>query len=722
MKTFHELNEAFPSLLDENGNRKTFERFLNDVQSIDETYNRNYLRAEYNFVHQSAQMAAKWEHFAEDGDRYYLQYRTAGDDKVRPEHAALNRVTLPMSDPFWETYYPPNGWNCFTSYTPVLTANGWKRIASIKKGDLVVGGSGKLREVTATLARPFKGDLVTIVTKGAKATCTPNHRFCTRRGWVAAEDLHEGDIIIQVGEQSALHLLVHTVGNAYTILRYGLMACVRKRKAIAALAIYYKPKAGDKEVDHIPSEKLTLLEQNAHCNEVTAHDFFALAHWCAQCAHPLWMKFAGGKRPLGRLLSYIRSEKRRGKLQLFRYATNEAAVRLRLALAHMKTLGRKLAVRLGNPSGRFCTSGIVIGPLGSDSIAAMPDRDSQLIEDTMHGSVVDSPMDSEPSEAPLFGGIPEFCGIEDIHAFDGFHSFFDFLRNTFLHNRYVLVEDKVTKKKRELTVFNLSISGDESYIVPIGIAHNCRCTVVQVLKWKYDKPDSKEAMDRGKEALDGERFNIFRFNSGKQQKAVPDYNPYTIRRCNDCDIAKGDDNTKLVSHVPDNEACAACKIIRCMNAPYSTEKTARGEVRVHSKHGKNERAENVRIASYLANKHGYAIDLLPQEQRHQDADTYNKTLGCKQEYKVNSTPTASSIDSLLRKAKKQADNIVLSVESDIPLGTLKAAIIDRVRRSENIKSLTIVYQPNKGAAPKDATYTREEMIKTDFKIKREDFS
>ena len=120
MKTFHELNEAFPSLLDENGDRKPFERFLNDVRSIDETYNRNYLRSEYNFVHQSAQMAAKWEQFSEDGDRYYLQYRTAGDDKVRPEHAALNRITLPMSDPFWESYYPPNGWNCRCTVVQVL--------------------------------------------------------------------------------------------------------------------------------------------------------------------------------------------------------------------------------------------------------------------------------------------------------------------------------------------------------------------------------------------------------------------------------------------------------------------------------------------------------------------------------------------------------------------------------------------------------------------------
>lgn len=112
IKTFHELNEAFPSLLDSNGNRKTFEAFLNDVRKIDNTYNSNYLRAEYNFVQSSAEMAAKWERFSEDGDRYNLQYRTANDGKVRPEHAALNGVTLPPSDPFWEEYYPPNGWNC----------------------------------------------------------------------------------------------------------------------------------------------------------------------------------------------------------------------------------------------------------------------------------------------------------------------------------------------------------------------------------------------------------------------------------------------------------------------------------------------------------------------------------------------------------------------------------------------------------------------------------
>ena len=112
MKTFHELKEAFPSLLDENGEKKPFERFLKDVQRVDETYNRNYLRAEYNFVSTSAEMAARWEEFEKDGDRYFLQYRTVGDDRVRKEHMALDATTLPVEHPFWDTHYPPNGWNC----------------------------------------------------------------------------------------------------------------------------------------------------------------------------------------------------------------------------------------------------------------------------------------------------------------------------------------------------------------------------------------------------------------------------------------------------------------------------------------------------------------------------------------------------------------------------------------------------------------------------------
>lgn len=112
IKTFHELNEAFPSLLDEEGNRKPFNQFLNDVQKVYDAYNVQYLRTEYNFAQASALMAARWKQFEQDGDRYYLQYRTVGDKRVRRTHRMLHNITLPITSPFWEKYFPPNGWGC----------------------------------------------------------------------------------------------------------------------------------------------------------------------------------------------------------------------------------------------------------------------------------------------------------------------------------------------------------------------------------------------------------------------------------------------------------------------------------------------------------------------------------------------------------------------------------------------------------------------------------
>lgn len=718
IKTFHELNEAFPSMLDENGNKKPFERFLNDVRKINDTYNANYLHAEYNFVQASATMAAKWEQFSEDGDRYYLQYRTAKDDKVRPEHAALDGVTLPMSDSFWETYYPPNGWNCFLPNTPVLTANGWKHIASIKKGDLVIGGSGEFREVTATLSRPFEGDLVTIITKGAKSTCTPNHRFCTRRGWVAAENLHKGDIIIQVGERSPLHLLVHAVGNTYTLLCYALMACIRKGKAVASLAVNHKPEFFNKEIYDVASNKLANLEWKAHCKEVASHDFFAFTQWQTQCAHPLWMKLASGKGIFNRILSYRWSKQRRGALQFVRYITNEAAIFLGLTLAHVKSFSCKFMVCLSKTFGCILSSFFRSNPLNADSCASMPDRNAQFAKNAMHSSSVHFPISNEPSEASLLSDVSEFCGIKDIHSFDGFHSFFDFLRNTFFHNRYVLVEGKVTKKNRNTKVFNLSIDKDESYIVPVGIAHNCRCTVVQVRKQKYPATEHAEAMSRGEEAMNDERYNIFRFNSGKQGKTMPDYNPYTIRRCNDCDVAKG--KLKL-SFVPENNLCASCiKTRECWARRQEDDpetfyecETRRGKVRVSSKHGKTEKKENVRVATYLAEKHEHEIDLIANPQNETSADSFNRTLGIEQEYKVNTTPTKSSIDNLIRKGAKQADDIVLFVDSEISLNDLSSALHDRVRRT-NLKTVIIVIDE------KDKTYTYDEITAKGFKIRQAD--
>ncbi|HUV66987.1 MAG TPA: phage minor head protein [Sedimentisphaerales bacterium] len=40
------------------------------------------------------------------------EYSTAGDDRVRLEHAALEGIVLPKDDPQWASIAPPNGWSC----------------------------------------------------------------------------------------------------------------------------------------------------------------------------------------------------------------------------------------------------------------------------------------------------------------------------------------------------------------------------------------------------------------------------------------------------------------------------------------------------------------------------------------------------------------------------------------------------------------------------------
>ena len=186
-------------------------------------------------------------------------------------------------------------------------------------------------------------------------------------------------------------------------------------------------------------------------------------------------------------------------------------------------------------------------------------------------------------------------------------------------------------------------------------------------------------------------------------------------------VAKGDGKTNLAAFIPQSNLCEACRAVRrCWerrqdNAPETFEvcPTDRGKVRVSSKHGRNEKRENVRIATYLANKHGYEIDLIANPDNESSADSFNKTLGIIQEYKTNATPTKSAIDNLIRKGAKQARDLVLFVESSISMDDLSSALHNRVSRTK-IHTVMVVIDG------KDKTYSFAEIAEKGFKIRQAD--
>lgn len=112
-KSYQQLREISSLIYESNGDLRPFNEFLKDVRKVNATYNVHYLNAEYNHAVASSQMAVNWQGYMENIDvAPWLKYQTAGDERVREEHRGLDGAIKRKDDPFWNTWYPPNGWMC----------------------------------------------------------------------------------------------------------------------------------------------------------------------------------------------------------------------------------------------------------------------------------------------------------------------------------------------------------------------------------------------------------------------------------------------------------------------------------------------------------------------------------------------------------------------------------------------------------------------------------
>ena len=71
------------------------------------------LRTIYDVNMRASLAAGQWQRINRvRARRPYLRYSAVLDDRTRPDHRAWHGTVLRIDDPWWNTHFPPNGWNC----------------------------------------------------------------------------------------------------------------------------------------------------------------------------------------------------------------------------------------------------------------------------------------------------------------------------------------------------------------------------------------------------------------------------------------------------------------------------------------------------------------------------------------------------------------------------------------------------------------------------------
>ena len=114
-RTHRMQNDLASRLLDEDGNLKSFDQWVRDVQGMASHYCGTWLRTEYDTAVIRAHRAADWKHFEDEADVFpnvrWMPTTSPNQDPLHRQYWEA-RLTLPVNHPFWNDHRPGDRWNC----------------------------------------------------------------------------------------------------------------------------------------------------------------------------------------------------------------------------------------------------------------------------------------------------------------------------------------------------------------------------------------------------------------------------------------------------------------------------------------------------------------------------------------------------------------------------------------------------------------------------------
>lgn len=112
-KNYQQLKETTRALVGDDGKIRTWTEFKRAAFAINKDHVTTWLKTERELAIASGQMSATWQRAQENKEVLpLLQFDAILDGRTSPICKSLDGVIKPVSDPFWNIYYPPNHFGC----------------------------------------------------------------------------------------------------------------------------------------------------------------------------------------------------------------------------------------------------------------------------------------------------------------------------------------------------------------------------------------------------------------------------------------------------------------------------------------------------------------------------------------------------------------------------------------------------------------------------------